>query len=403
MTSPLFDPVIELAISVAKKGQKAKPKVAAPTKLVPFLSFTNLPAKARDKVIEVVDTDDEFRERLADKVTEAKHGRFAYSYLARPDGWDTYVSSVLEFENEPIIESTSGISKLEAKLEEATAARVEAEESADALRSQLKSATDELDGVKLDCEKLRVEVSELRGEFERLKGERQRAVGELKTTESIMNRHIAARKRLEDTLAKMTSAQVASASVGGAITDAEVRVGLDAIEGTLDDLAEHIETMRRASTPERVAVARRVPLAPPLGLTDDTTEFCEYLLSVPNVVVYVDGYNVTKQAVPELELAEQRSWLERLLTEAATNMSGRFEVIFDGAEVAVRQANTHPQVRIRFSPNEVEADDVIIEAVASADRTGGVVVVSSDKRVRAGAETAGANVLHSDQFVSALR
>lgn len=402
MTSPLFDPVIELAISVAKKGQKAKPKVPAPTKLVPFLSFANLPAKAREKVIEVVDSDDEFRERLAEKVTEAKHGRFAYSYLARPDGWDTYVSSVLEFENEPIIESTSEISKLETKLEEATAARVEAEEIAESLRSQLKSATNELDNVKLDYQKLSIQASELRGEVERLKSERQRAVGELKTTESIMNRHIAARKRLEDTLAKMTSAQLSSASVGGAITDAEVRVGLDAIEGTLDDLQEHISVMRRASTPERVAVARRVPLAPPLGITDDQPEFCEYLLSVPNVVVYVDGYNVTKHAVPDLELPEQRSWLERLLTEAAVSTSGRFEVIFDGADVAVRQANTHPQVRIRFSPNDVEADDVIIEAVSSVGLDAPAVVVSSDKRVRAGAIKAGANVVHNAQFINAL-
>ncbi len=402
MTSPLFDPVIELAIRVAKRGQKAKPKVPAPTKLVPFLSFANLPAKAREKVIEVVDTDDEFRQRVAEKVTEAKHGRFAYTYLARPTGWEKYISAVLEVENEPVIESSSEIGKLEDKLRAATAARAEAEADVKELRTKLESTAKELDDTKLDYQKLSAKVSDLTGEVEKLRNERQRAVSELKTTESVMARHIASRKRLEDTLGKMTSAQLSSASVGGAITDAEVRFGLDSIEETIDQLKDHIDVMRRASTPERIVVARRVPLTPPLGLSDDTTEFAEYLLSVPNIVVYVDGYNVSKHAVPDLELPEQRNWLQRLLTEAAMMMTGRFEVIFDGADVAVRQANTHPQVRIRFSPNEVEADDVIIEAVTSAESNAAVVVVSSDKRVRAGATKAGANVLHSAQLIAAL-
>ena len=157
--------------------------------------------------------------------------------------------------------------------------------------------------------------------------------------------------------------------------------------------------MRRASTPERVNVARRVALAPPLGIVDHSTEFAEYLLAMPNVVVLVDGYNVTKQAVPKLDLENQRNWLEQKLNNASSTMTGRFEVIFDGADVLVEQRSANARVRVRFSPDGVEADDVIISSVKEIDARYVVVVVSSDRRVRNGAAKGGANVLTSEQLI----
>lgn len=116
MTSPLFDPAIELAITVAKRGHKSKKnKIPAPTKLIPLFNFKTLPAKAREQVIEVLDEDEEFRERVAKKASEAEHGRFAYSYLARPDGWETYVNAVLEIEDEPIMPGRSDSKTLKKK------------------------------------------------------------------------------------------------------------------------------------------------------------------------------------------------------------------------------------------------------------------------------------------------
>ena len=49
---------------------------------------------------------------------------------------------------------------------------------------------------------------------------------------------------------------------------------------------------------------------------------------------------------------------------------------------------------------EYEADDVIIASVQEIDARYAVVVVSSDKRVREGAQKGGANVLHSEQLVA---
>ena len=399
MTSPLFDPVIERAISVAKKGRKAKPKVAAPTRLVPLLSFTTLPERAKETVLEVLDTDAEFRERVAAGVTEAKHGRFTYSYLVRPDGWDGFLSNVLEVAEEPVLEPAVDIEALEAKLEAATKAREAAEDDARATREALAKTEGELEALGDRHAELEAAIAQLTSDVIDLKAQRQRAVSELKTTESVMARHVAARKQLEATIEQMTSAQLSSTTVGGSITDAEVRVGLDAIDFTIEDLRTQLDALRRAATPERIQVARRVPLTPPLGLFDDSVEFADYLLAIPNVVVFVDGYNVTKGSVPELDLESQRSWLERIITSHLTQISGRFEVIFDGADVAVSQPASSNRLRILFSPAGIEADDVIIEAVKATNPRLPVVVVSSDKRVRDGAAAGGANVLSAQQFI----
>ncbi len=451
MVSQLFDPVIELAMITAKKK-----KSIAPPRLVPLLSFKTLPPKARETIIEVVDEDEEFRTRVSKRVVEAKHGRFAFSYLTRPDGWETFVSQMIELSDEPFdspaasaespenpdsSDSSNGdiaggediadedsadediadgdggqtsayVSKVDEVVAKTTNSVKTATESgpdekeieleSESSQDLLASTNAELDDAKRANAELTAEIESLRKEVEDLTEQRKRAVSELKKTESIMNRHIAARKQVEETLAQMTSAQLSSAAVGGAITDIEVRVGLDAIDEAIAQVNEQVSTLRRASTPERVPVARRVPLAPPLGIVDDSTEFATYLLSIPNSLVFIDGYNVTKSAVPNLDLENQRNWLEQKLTALSATSSGHFEVIFDGADVSVATRSDNSRVRIRFSPDGVEADDVIIDAVEATATNTVVVVVSSDKRVRDGASRSGANVLHTEQFTALL-
>ena len=436
MVSSLFDPAAELAFAWARKR-----KSAAPARLVPFLSFKTLPSKAKETIIEVIDEDDLFRKRVAKGVTEAKHGRFTYSYLARPEGWETFVSQMVAMDEEPLgdedsgspkgpageadnASSTNSTSKTgETNGEARTDATAHADVDVEALAVELSSTINARDTAVVELEKARSELASVQGELDQAKvtngelasnvealtkeiedltAQRQRAVSELKTTESHMARHIAEKKQVEGTLEQMTSAQLSSAAVGGAITDVEVRVGLDGIDESLAQLHEHVQAMRRASTPERISVARRVALAPPLGIVDDSVEFANYLLAIPNVVVLIDGYNVTKQAVPKLDLEKQRNWLEQKLRDISASMSGRFEVIFDGADVSIDQGSNNARVRIRFSPDGVEADDVIISSVEAIDARYAVVVVSADKRVREGAAEGGANVLTSEQLIGTI-
>lgn len=403
MVSSLFDPVIDRAIRTARRNRK---KFPPPPLLVPLLSFKTMPNKAKEVVLEVLESDEAFRKRVARGVTEAEHGRFAHDYLVRPDGWETFIANMIEADGPMSDPSSSSVAELGDVLEMATAARASAEADAAQLRRELDGVEQKLDAAQDAHDDLMSKIASLERQVEELQAERQRAVTELKTTESVMARHVTARKQLEATIEQMTSAQLASTTVGGSITDEEVRVGLEAINFTLDELRDQLGSLRRAATPERIDVARRVPLTPPLGLLDDSVEFASYLLSVPNIAFLVDGYNVTKQAVPELALAEQRAWLERVITDRLPSMNGRIEVIFDGIDdldaVQSGQGAKHPQLRVRFSPEGVEADDVIIASVKAQDARTAVVVVSSDNRVREGAKAGGANVLHSKQFKNAL-
>jgi predicted RNA-binding protein with PIN domain len=122
------------------------------------------------------------------------------------------------------------------------------------------------------------------------------------------------------------------------------------------------------------------------------------------VVVLVDGYNVTMAAWPDLPVAEQRAKLVRCLDSLAARCSTDVEVIFDGAEV--EPLHTTPpaprDVRVRFSPPDVEADDVLLDLLGQIPPARPVVVVSSDNRVRSGSRRQGANVLHSRQFLELL-
>ncbi len=402
MASTLFDPILDLALAVAKKGKRAKPSVAPPARLVPMLKFTKLPDKAKDAVLDVLDTDDEFRARVADAADERAVGRTGMAYLERGEGWEAFVNQMLEAADEPIIEPSAPSKKAAHQLEVAERARMRAEEELAELRDRVELLEQTEAGRGSEHAALAAERDELAKANTELAEQRQRAVSELKRTEELMARHIAERKRLEAVVETMTAAQLSTTAVGGAVTDAEVRSTIELLEGSMADMSMQLAALRRAATPERVPTARRVALPVPHGLLDDSTEYAEYLLSVPNMAVLVDGYNVTKLAHDDWDLNRQRDWLDQGLRTLAARVAATFDVVFDGADVVAPAARRDSGVRIRFSPDGVEADDVIIDAVAAIDQTRPITVVSSDKRVRSGAAKSGANVLFSAQLLALI-
>jgi predicted RNA-binding protein with PIN domain len=151
--------------------------------------------------------------------------------------------------------------------------------------------------------------------------------------------------------------------------------------------------------------ARRTPLALPGGVFDDSIEAAEHLLRVPGAALVVDGYNVTMFGWPELGKSAQRSRLLNALSDLALRTATDVELVFDGAEVEALPAppSGGARVRVRFSPPDIEADDVIIDLVGCIPAVTPVIVASSDNRVRAGVQRLGANVLHNHQLVGVLR
>ncbi len=90
------------------------------------------------------------------------------------------------------------------------------------------------------------------------------------------------------------------------------------------------------------------------------------LLSTSGLEVLVDGYNVTLRHWPDLALVEQRHRLESGATALVARHGASITLVFDGDGDGGRPARTAPaSVKVRFTAAEREADDEILELVAS--------------------------------------
>ena len=127
MPSELFDPLLQLALTVAKRDKKAKPAVSVPARVVPMLTFTKVPEKAKDALLDVLDSDSEFRDHVLEGADERSVGRVGMAFLERPDGWQEFVDRMIGVADERIIEPTGDLRKIERKLETAERARGRAE------------------------------------------------------------------------------------------------------------------------------------------------------------------------------------------------------------------------------------------------------------------------------------
>jgi predicted RNA-binding protein with PIN domain len=130
------------------------------------------------------------------------------------------------------------------------------------------------------------------------------------------------------------------------------------------------------------------------SLAVDDPALLEELLRLPRAHLVIDGYNVTKQAWPDAPLERQR---ERLLHGAAALLArtkAEVTVVFDAAETRDRPLVAPPRgVRVLFSRYGVIADDVIRDLVAAEPAGRAVVVASSDQEVARDVVAAGFRVV----------
>jgi len=195
--------------------------------------------------------------------------------------------------------------------------------------------------------------------------------------------------------------------------DAERLVGLDErpARAPVADLTAAREVPPAAPTPSRAARAAsrprpgREPHALPPAVFDDSREAAEHLVRVPGMLVLVDGYNVTLSAWQDLPISTQRSRLVDACGELVARSGADVTIVFDGAEepADLRARGSTSRVHWRFSPVDVEADDVLLDLVAELEPDRPVTVASSDRRVRDGARRLGANAISTPQLLAVLR
>jgi predicted RNA-binding protein with PIN domain len=431
----LLRSTLEAALGVAKAGERASPPVPAPQALRGVLHFKRYPAAARDFAKRAIDEDEEFRERVADEVTEAQVGGAGWLYLTRPDGWEQAFATLRADagRRDDARREEQGVQELERRLLVAD----------DRLRQeQMRShaATEDADQARAELSEERRARREVQERLDAVEGAVAEAVHA--RDEALVARD-AALADAEEAQAEAAAARTAQRAAEAALTSASVSEPSDS--GVSDELAKRTEAAaaeaRRlaeelqflsdefvggarkiASSKARgpgpapapsaqgppprhkAAAPRRRPVDLPPGVSDGSREAAAALLRMPDVRVLVDGYNVSKRAWAAASIAEQRDRLVRALDDLALRTGAHPTVVFDGGDVdPMRHRSSTRSVQVLFSPDGVSADAIVIDCIGRCPPGTPVVVVSSDNEVRNGAKAKGARVVHSDTFLDVVR
>lgn len=408
----LPEPVRHRVVALAAQALSDLESRQLPATLRKVAQFTP-PRRARlagSAIASALETDDGFRDRVAALVRAGQEELVdaiatdavatidptevaAVAYLTRGEGWRRALDAALD--------------------------AVEAERAASAA-----SAAEESD----NSERLRVTTEQLREELRTTRAAHRREMDALKRDNTDLRRKLGdARTRArtaeeaQKTAASELEALTESERQRTTEADAEIRRLRQRLDAALADLGDQRRQSRDERSQESVrarllldtviegaqGLRRELALPPAETLPADTVggddtvvrgsgyatvgdpSRLRSLLELPRVHLIVDGYNVSKSAWNDSPLDRQRTRLVSELAGVAARTSAEVTVVFDGAEVAASPPSARG-VRVRFSPADVTADDVIARLV-SAEPTGRpIVVVSSDAEVAAHARREGA-------------
>ena len=429
-------------MAVARAGEEDTPAVPAPVALRPFLHFAKLPVRAVVAARRAVDADDQFRARVAEAVSQDDVGWAGWLWLTRPPGWEVDLKALAsgvaeageaEADRRAENEARRRLAGAEAATQRAEAAAVAAKGEAARAATALAEERRARRAVAQEAEALGRRLAQAEDERDRARGERDRAreqagqaqrkVSELKEAVDELRRAPppapvppvahdgppasapdagVAAEEVRRAAGALLDAAGAAAGMATSLRQAAVALGADPPQSARAATMPPAPPTRRAPPPR---TPRRVPVALPPGILDDSVEAADHLFRVPGMTVLVDGYNASQLGWFELPIAEQRRRLVDALTELAARTGADISVIFDGADAVWPAAvpTTARLVKVSFSPADVEADDVVLARVADLDLGRPVLVASSDRRVREGSSALGANVISSAQLLAALR
>jgi len=202
-------------------------------------------------------------------------------------------------------------------------------------------------------------------------------------------------QRLEDLAEELLAA------LGGA--DAGAGAGAPSAHGdeTADGVAEppspRVRRGIEPATPGR-------PCRLPGGVAGDTPDAVRALLQVPRLRLVIDGYNVTKDARgrPAAGLDDQRRWLIQLGAGVRARFGCRVTVVFDGTDPVHVPQPTPRGVLVLYSRGDQTADQRIVDIVADLAADACVLVVTSDRDLRASLTALDADVVTSGAFLVAV-
>ena len=382
----LLRKALTFAVKVAAGNSRRTSTVTVPAAMRPYLKAQKLGPAALRTVRAAVESDELFRAAVADRATADHVDEIGRLWLARPDGWaDRVAELVHEHEASAAAATAVGVAAAaEARRREA------AERKRAAVEQQLADA--------------RAKVAALAAQADELSAERDRLAEQVRSLEQQLQEERAANRKhrtktpVADDRPKVDAAEMEQLRVRlKEAEDARDRaLAVHAHESDAVDLDELRALLARAAklvAPAAEARASRVPMAVPGGLHGDDVAVAEHFLRASGVEVLIDGYNVSKQVWPQLDLPHQRDQVIGMCDRLAARFGARFTVVFDGQNLTGAHAKGHRFVKVVFTDTGELADDRLRSMVRSLDPDVKVVVVTSDVAVRTSVKKMGANVL----------
>ena len=379
-------------------------EVPAGLKRVAAHSGGRLPPPLAASLLEAIDDDEWLREKVSEKLGEAVVPEDpAALFLNRPPGWWSELAiagaaTAVADEERRAGKAQRQIEEMRSRVEEAKRklkdARREARVGAAdlkaqlvATRKQLKAAESAAGGDTAKLEQALADMEQRLAEAEAARAEVQDVLAEQRVQFRRLRRERAAAER--------EARRGGTASFGGDAID---------MARTLDHMAAGVRPPRKRLKPQpgqAVSISGSTRLALPAGVAPDSPDAVAWLVgSAGAFSLIVDGYNVAfhldrgdfSTGRARQRLAQE---LGRLKREAGT---ARVIVVYDSALPGGRRPRpTAGGVEVRFAEEDRLADEEVI--LLAGEVTGSVVVVSSDREVREGAETAGALALWSEALV----
>ncbi len=393
---------LEFAVLMAAEGQKFKPPMAYPKGLKRYFGSSRIPTSALASIRRLVDGDDAFRTRIAAGALPELVDPIGKLWLERPDGWETEMATLVAESDEAAAQANAVrmLAKAEKRREAAEQAAARSRAEIVTLADQVADRNAVIDGLRSDIQKLVDEVAEVRAELTDTRNDVRHA----------RDREAAALQKLQlaeqarnDAIEKQGEAEHVRDDVlaDRALVAAE-RSELARLAATAAALADQLATVAAPTSAGQPPPVRRKAMALPGGVMGSSRAAAEFLLR-SGASILVDGYNVAKQAWPNLDLAGQRVVLLDAIENLVRRYGSDITVVFDGAGIVGAAADGRRIVRVVFSPEGVIADDVIRDEVRRLPATRHVVVVTNDREILTDTRSMGANIMSSDQLIALMR
>lgn len=395
---------LEFALGLAEAGQKLKPPLPFPAELKPFMRQHRLPTGALGRVRRIIEADPEFRQRVAEGAVGELVDAVGIEWLRREDGWEERVAGLVEQAETARADAAAeqAMRRAEKRREAAESAAARSRAEVVGLTERLAERERELSAAEAAARTAAEEMARQRDEvaaaklgarhaIDRANADRKRQEIAVRERDAAIARAEHAERQRDELLSERAE------RAGVSVTPAQL-IELRALASSARTLADRIGALTEVPGP------RRKPAALPGGAARDSRTATEHLVSLPSVLVLVDGYNVAKLTWPDLSLGEQRERLLDAVDTVARRSGSEIAVVFDGADVVGAHSSRRRLARVRYSPPGVTADDVIRDEVHGAEQTRPIVVVTDDGEIRRDVAAEGANLVSSGAFADfALR